>query len=140
MALTWDATANASGYILQRTTTSGSYPVDGSNTLNLNGQGYAGYPYSTTQTALTDDGGASLNVRFNSPNLDFSQAIPVIECYGDAVADVITPWDIYNASVVGGWGAADVIATPDMKTATAQAWKDELAYIFYAILYQALYL
>ena len=135
VALTWDATANASGYILQRTTTSGSYPVDGSNTLNLNGQGYAGYPYSTTQTALTDDGGASLNVRFNSPNLDFSQAIPVIECYGDAVADVITPWDIYNASVVGGWGAADVIATPDMKTATAQAWKDELAYIFYAHLY-----
>ncbi len=44
VALTWDATANASGYILQRTTTSGSYPVDGSNTLNLNGQGYAGYP------------------------------------------------------------------------------------------------
>ncbi|MCK9376205.1 MAG: hypothetical protein M0P73_08650 [Syntrophobacterales bacterium] len=136
VALTWDATNDASGYILQRTTVSGSYPVDGpGNTLNLNGQAWAGYPYATTQTALVDDGGASLNVRFNSPNLDFSQAIPVIECYGDSVSDVITPWDIYNASVAGGWGAADIIATPGMKMATAQVWKDELAYVFYAHLY-----
>src|SRR4030042_7086335 len=103
--LSWPAVTNATAYIIQRTTTSGSYPVEGANTFNLTGQAYTGLPYATTQTSLNDDGGAATNIRFNSNNLDFDTEHALIEAYSDA-NDRIALWDIANA--LGGGGFTDV--------------------------------
>lgn len=131
--LSWPAVADAIAYILQRTTTSGSYPVDGNNSLNLNGQGYAGYPYATTQTSLNDDGGAATNIRFNSYNMDFETELPIIEVYGGSITDVATLYDIYAALVGGGYSDMELLGSSQLLAAAN--WQGEGAYLLRGILY-----
>jgi len=131
--LSWPAVTNATAYIIQRTTTSGSYPVEGANTFNLNGQSYAGYPYATTQTSLSDDGGAATNVRFNSNNLDFATEHALIEVYADAISEVITLWDIASALAGGGFNDLQLLGTSSLQAGTY--WRDQGAYILRGFLY-----
>lgn len=124
--LSWAAVTDATGYIVQRTTTSGSYPLPSSNSLTLNGQSYSGYPYVTTMTSLNDDGGASSNVRFTGSNIDFATEHTLIEAYGSA-NDVITLWDI--ASALAGGGFSDLtLAGPTAHQAASQ-WRAEGIYL-----------
>lgn len=131
--LSWDAAANAWGYIVQRTTTSGSYPVGGQNSLQIQGGWGVSYPTLTTLTSLTDDGGVS-NVRFNAYNLDFSRQWPIIEVYG-SVNDLIALYDILQADVAGGWGDLVINASPGLAAYTNATWVDEAPYLLQGSLY-----
>jgi hypothetical protein len=131
--LSWAAVADADAYIIQRTTTPGSYPVEGQNTLNLNGQSYSGYPYATTQTSLNDDGGAVSNIRFNSPNLDFDTEHALIEVYGDAITDVATLWDVASALAGGGFSDLQLLGTAGLQGGTY--WQAEGVYLLRGTLY-----
>ncbi|MBI4643103.1 MAG: hypothetical protein HY743_05095, partial [Deltaproteobacteria bacterium] len=124
--LSWPAVPNASAYIIQRTTTPGSYPVEGQNTFNLNGQPYAGWPYATTLTSLNDDGGAATNIRFNSNNMDFDTEHALIDAYGDA-NDRITLWDISNTLVGGGFSDLLLQGSTALKAGTN--WRAEGLYL-----------
>jgi hypothetical protein len=135
VALTWDATADAYGYIVQRSTVSGSYPVDGYNSFRLNGQNYSSELTCTTQTTLTDDGGAALNVRFDNANLDLSREIPALECYGDSVSDVVTLADLLAADRAGGWGDLSVIGPAGLAASTNATWLEEAPYLLLGSLY-----
>jgi hypothetical protein len=131
--LSWTAAPNAWGYIVQRTTTSGSYPVGGQNSLQIQGGWGVSYPTVTTLTSLTDDGGVS-NVRFNAYNLDFSRQWPIIEVYGSA-NDLITLYDILQADVAGGWGDLVINASPGLAAYTNATWVDEAPYLLQGSLY-----
>jgi hypothetical protein len=131
--LSWTAAANAWGYLVQRTTTSGSYPVGGQNSLQIQGGWGVNYPSVTTLTSLTDDGGVS-NVRFNSYNLDFSRVWPIIEVYGSA-NDLITLNDIRLADVAGGWGDLVINASAGLAAYTNATWVDEAPYLLQGSLY-----
>lgn len=130
--LSWAAVPDANAYIIQRTTTSGSYPVEGANTFNLAGQGFTGFPYSTSLTSLNDDGGAATNVRFNSPNLDFDTEHALIEAYSDA-NDRITFWDIANALAGGGFSDLQLLGTSQLRAGTN--WRAEGVYTLRGILF-----
>jgi hypothetical protein len=123
--LSWAAVPNANAYIIQRTTTSGSYPVEGANTFNLNGQAYGGFPYATTLTSLNDDGGGASNIRFSSPNLDFDTEHALIEAYSDA-NDRITLWDIASALAGGGYSDLQLQGSTALKAGTN--WRAEGIY------------
>jgi hypothetical protein len=131
--LSWTAAANAWGYIVQRTTTSGSYPLGGANSLQIQGGWGVNYPSVTTLTSLTDDGGVS-NVRFNAYNLDFSRPWPIIEVYGSA-NDLITLNDIRLADVAGGWGDLVINASAGLAAYTNATWVDEAPYLLQGSLY-----
>ena len=131
--LSWAAVADATAYIIQRSIISGSYPVEGANTFNLNGQVYAGYPYATTQTSLNDDGGAATNVRFNSGNLDFDTEHALIEVYADSITEVVTLWDIASALAGGGFNDLQLLGTSSLQAGTY--WRDQGAYILRGFLY-----
>lgn len=130
--LSWAAVPNATAYILQRTTTSGSYPVEGANTFYLNGQSYSGYCYATTLTSLNDDGGAATNIRFNSSNMDFDTEHAIIEVYGDNITDVATLWEI--ASQVAGVGDdVQLLGSANLQAGTY--WRDQGIYTLKGHLY-----
>jgi hypothetical protein len=131
--LSWTAAANAWGYIVQRTTTSGSYPVGSGNSLQIQGGYGVNYPTVTTLTSITDDGGVS-NVRFNALNLDLSRLWPVIEIYGSA-NDLITLNDIRLADVAGGWGDLAINASAGLAAYTNATWVDEAPYLLQGSLY-----
>jgi hypothetical protein len=134
IALTWDAMPNADGYIVQRTTTSGSYPIDGNNSFTLYGRPYSTSIYATTLTNLTDDGGATSRVRFDGRNMDFSQEFPVLEAYGDSTSDIITLADLLDEASFSGF--IDVIAPAGLKALkTNTYWREEAPYIVYGSLY-----
>jgi hypothetical protein len=131
--LSWTAAANAWGYLVQRTTTSGAYPVGGTNSLQIQGGWGVSYPTVTTLTSLTDDGGVS-NVRFNAYNLDLSRQWPIIEVYGSA-NDLITLYDILQADTAGGWGDLVINASAGLAAYTNATWVDEAPYLLQGSLY-----
>lgn len=125
--LSWAAVANANAYILQRTTTSGSYPLEGQNTFNLNGQAYATNPYATTLTSQNDDGGATTNVRFNSYNLDFDTEHALIEAYESSYANTVTLWQIASALSAGGFTDLQLMGSALWQAGTN--WRDQGIYL-----------
>jgi len=132
--ISWTPGTDATGVIIQRTTTSGSYPIGGAN--NFGGQITNGvrlnYPIviANVVTSISDDG----TVLWDNPNLDHSQAWPVISATSDA-NDVITPDDIYQASVAGGWGQVEKIFVPSGKSVTTSTIVEQLPYVFTGCLY-----
>jgi hypothetical protein len=111
--LSW--TAPGSGptpdcYIIQRTTTSGSYPLDGTNSFTLYGQAYYPGAFGTTLLYLDDDNGAASNVRFCGYNFDHSVEHPVFDAYGDS-DELITFYDIWSALVGGGYTEMDLVGS-----------------------------
>lgn len=133
IALTWDAMPDADGYIVQRTTTSGSYPIDGNNSFTLYGRPYSNNIYATSLTNLTDDGGAVSRVRFTSANIDFSQEFPILEVYGDSTADITAPSNMLDEATFAGF--IDIMAPPGLKALTDASWRDEAPYIIYGSVY-----
>jgi hypothetical protein len=133
IALTWDAMPNASGYIVQRTTTSGSYPVNGNNSFSLYGRSYSTYIYATTLTNLTDDGGAVSRVRFTSANIDFSQEFPALVAYGDSTSDIITLSDLLDEPTFSGF--INIIAPPGLQALNYSTWRDEAPYVVFGTIY-----
>jgi hypothetical protein len=122
----------ATAYILQRSTTSGSYPVEGNNTFNLNGAASAGYPYATSLTSLNDDGGAVSNVRFNSANLDFDTEFPGIDVYASADTEVVTLYDIAAALVAAGRSDLALAGSTALQAGTN--WRSEGLYLLRGVL------
>lgn len=130
--LSWPAVDDATAYIIQRTTTSGSYPVEGANTFNLYQQSYTGYPFATTLTSLNDNGGAGTNIRFNSNNLDFDTEHALIKVYSDA-NEVVTLWDI--ASALAGGGFTDLSLQGSAALQAGTNWRAEGLYHLRGFLY-----
>ena len=130
--LSWSAVSGATAYILQRSTTSGSYPVEGANTFNLNGQSYAGYPFARVGTSQNDDGGAVSNVRFDSANLDFDTEFPGIDVYASADTEVITLYDIAAALIAAGRSDLALAGTTALQAGTN--WRSEGLYLLRGVL------
>lgn len=107
--ISWSSVTNATHYIVQRTTTSGSYPVGGQNSLQLSSSG-SSYNFATTQSSVFDDGGSTSNVIFTAYNLDHDHEYPAIDVSATG-GETITMQDIYLADVAGGWGVCSKLVT-----------------------------
>jgi hypothetical protein len=123
--IAWTPGANVDGVIIQRTTTSGSYPATGTNTFRAK-HASAVYPIAVDKsiTSFSDDG----SYNWNAPNLDHEAERPVIHAYSDA-NDVIKPQDIYLADVAGSWGLVDKIFVPSGKSLTTAAITNQIPYV-----------
>lgn len=125
ISLTWDAMANASGYIIQRSTTSGLYPVVGANSTRRVGQSYGITPTAVLQNSFVDDGGALY--AWDGTNRDFTVEIPTIDISSDA-DDAITMEDVYDADVGGGWGVVEMLATGGLQALADATLKQTAGY------------
>ena len=94
ITLSWDAVENAFGYAVQRTTSPGNYPFNGSNCFTTSSGRFS----LTTLTSLTDDG----SKLWNGKNPYLEEEAPLIEVYATA-GETITSNDILQTAITNGW-------------------------------------
>lgn|GEM_PF-4502521 len=134
ITVSWNAVANANVYIVQRTTTSGSYPVNSKNTLGGFSTSYSELPGATSLLSIIDGGGVGSVLVFNRYNGDWESGISAIDVSSDA-DEVIDPYDIYAADVAGGWGVVDMVCPPNCKTVAHADFRDQVPYTVEGSLY-----
>jgi len=107
--LSWDTVTDAWGYIMQRTTTSGSYPPDGNNTWGVtNWYGYA--PKAMLDTSFVDGSTGSLAYSWLMDNMDFTVEHPTIDISSDA-DDSITMKDVWEEDDTNSWGLVKMLVS-----------------------------
>jgi len=111
IALTWDAMTNATGYLIQRTTTSGSYSVSGSN--GLKAKQATSSPLAINTNNFTDNANGLYD--WTGENIDLTKEVPVINISSNA-NDTIDMSNVYDADVAGGWGVITMLASPGIQT------------------------
>ena len=126
ITFSWTAVTNAFGYIVQRTTTSGSYPVGGYNTFTITSHVF----YLTTLTGVADAG----TQRWDGQNIDLTDESPLIEVYATA-GETIYSYEILDAAVAGGWTSVRTNFPPGLVASADSAYRRSIPLSFTGSLY-----
>jgi hypothetical protein len=136
--LNWTYDSPNDHVIIQRSTTSGSYPpLSGGLFSPRNLTLWNTRPYALgTITTIDDTGGTSTgDPGWEATNFDTSRAYPLIEVTGAGSSDVVTLYDIWQEDVANSWGVIERLAPADLKEVTSVGnWNYESPFVTYGSL------
>lgn len=137
VALTWDAMANATGYILQRSLVSGDYgSLEDENTLRFSTRWGTHLVGGITTNSLNDNGGAvGAGPQWDGNNIDLDNEWPMLYIQGASTADTVTLSDILTEDVAQSWDLITILGKSQVAATLEAAIRKNAFYFSKAGLY-----
>lgn len=125
VALTWDAMANATGYIIQRSLVSDDYgDLKDKQTMRFSTRWGKATVGGVTTNALNDTGGAQgAAVQWDGSNLDLDNEWPIIYIAGASVSDTVTLSDILDEDISQGWNLIELLGKSGIAASTVTGFR-----------------
>ena len=125
VALTWDAMANATGYIVQRSLVSGDYgDLKDKQTMVFSTRWGKETVGGVTTNSMSDTGGAQgAAAQWDGVNLDLDNEWPIIDISGASVADTVTLSAILDEDISQGWNLIELLGKSGVAATTVSGFR-----------------